>query len=97
MFRSPPIFKTVAYDESRSGGSNPSSTAILQNKEVVVSVSIDQFVGEIGLALLNFKKQWKANNSVQPDIYPLELSDENSGAWMDLFFTFLEHEIEKES
>jgi hypothetical protein len=47
--------------------------------------SLDSFVKEIQRDIVEFEKAYKQKHAENPEHYPLELSDENSGLWFEFF------------
>ncbi|MDD4242829.1 MAG: hypothetical protein PHG08_00820 [Bacilli bacterium] len=52
-----------------------------------MSESLSEFVESIELDLENFKTQYKMKNMENPEQYPLSLSEDNRGLWLE-FFTY---------
>lgn len=51
--------------------------------------SLDQFVAEVREKIETFESDWRANHAAEPDKYPLELPDWNTGLWYEFFMDHL--------
>jgi|WetSurMetagenome_2_1015567.scaffolds.fasta_scaffold465374_2 hypothetical protein len=50
--------------------------------------SLTQFVGEIEKDIKAFEASYKANHEKDPEHYPLELPESDSGLWFEFFMDF---------
>lgn len=53
-----------------------------------MSLHLDQFVAEVEAEIKAFAAEYKAEHEANPDHYPLELADDNSGLWIEFFQDF---------
>jgi len=53
--------------------------------------SLDQFVKEIQRDILEFSKDYKKKHEENPEHYPLELTEDNSGLWFEFFIDFCQN------
>ncbi|EMN3633077.1 hypothetical protein R3Q56_004182 [Pseudomonas aeruginosa] len=54
-----------------------------------MSQTLDQFVAEVEADIKAFAAQYQAEHAADPERYPLELGDENSGLWLEFFVDFM--------
>lgn len=54
-----------------------------------MSQTLDQFVAEVEADIKAFAAQYRAEHAAEPERYPLELGDDNSGLWLEFFFDFM--------
>ena len=47
------------------------------------NMTLDQFIEEVENSVQEFAREYRENNKVNPEHYPLELPDENSGLWWE--------------
>lgn len=51
---------------------------------------LEDFVSDMIDNLKQFKKYWEKNHNVDPDNFPMEMEQDNTGAWFDQFKLFME-------
>lgn len=51
-------------------------------------VSLDQFVAQIKEDIEAFAAEYRAQHAVNPENYPIELPNDNAGAWFEQFVMF---------
>lgn len=54
-----------------------------------MALHIDQFVTEVETGIKQFAEEYKAQHEANPEHFPLELGDDNSGLWIEFFFDFM--------
>lgn len=54
-----------------------------------MALSLDDFIAEVELDIKAFAADWRAQHATDPERYPLELPDENSGLWGEFFMDFM--------
>ena len=53
-----------------------------------MALSVTQFVSEQQDALIEFLNWWEKMNAVNPDMFPMEMPDDNDGLWWEMFNSF---------
>lgn len=51
---------------------------------------LGDFISDMKDNLRQFEKYWKLNHELNPEHFPLEFGEDNTGAWDEQFNTFLE-------
>lgn len=51
-------------------------------------VSLDQFIAETEERLKNFREYWLEGHKNNPEMFPLELPEDNAGMWYEQFQYF---------
>ena len=54
-----------------------------------MSQSLDQFAAEVKSDLEGFVAEYRAQHIANPEHYPLELSSDNSGLWLEFFVDYM--------
>jgi hypothetical protein len=52
-------------------------------------MNIEEFSADIEFSIKAFKQRWIEKNKENPEQYPLEFSEGNSGVWYEMFQYFL--------
>lgn len=52
---------------------------------MVVDHSLDNFIITIQQELKKFEEEYRENHKKDPENYPLEMTEENSGLWVEFF------------
>ncbi|WP_092320912.1 hypothetical protein [Pseudomonas saponiphila] len=51
--------------------------------------SLDAFVAEVQADIEGFAAEYRRQHALNPEQYPLELSDDNSGLWIEFFVDYM--------
>lgn len=58
-----------------------------------MALHLDQFVEEVEADIKAFAAEYKAQHEANPEHFPLELGDDNSGLWVEFFQDFIEKRV----
>ena len=61
-----------------------------------MSVTLDEFVQEVLSGVQEFAADYRKQNSLNSEHYPLELPDDNAGLWFEFFSDFLSRDEQSE-
>jgi hypothetical protein len=50
--------------------------------------TLDEFITEIKKDIKLFEKKYRKKHLQNPKNYPLEISDDNSGVWLEMFIRY---------
>lgn len=50
--------------------------------------TLDDFIEEMELDLIDFKNWWEHENKKNPEHFPMEFKKNNEGLWLEMFLTF---------
>lgn len=53
------------------------------------TVHIDNFCFEVNKSIVEFNELWYKKHQINPEQYPLELEEKNSGLWYEFFTQYL--------
>jgi len=53
-----------------------------------MALSLDEFIAEAKQDLQMFEDEWRKQHAINPEAYPLEMSDGNEGQWWEFLITF---------
>ena len=56
-------------------------------------MTLDNFYNEMSLELENFKTYWIEQNKINPEDFPIEIENENSGDWMLQFLAYIKFNL----
>lgn len=51
--------------------------------------NIDQFAAEVSRDIELFRADWHKKHQQNPEMYPLELPEDNEGLWFEFFVEFM--------
>ena len=51
--------------------------------------TLAQFTKEYHQLLVDFEIWWRTQHAKDPKVYPLELSDDNTGLWLEMFLEYI--------
>jgi len=54
-----------------------------------MSQSLEQFVAEVQADIEGFAAEYRAQHAANPEHYPLELSADNAGLWIEFFVDYM--------
>ncbi len=54
-----------------------------------MSQSLDQFVAEVKNDIEGFATEYRAQHATNPEHYPLTLSSDNAGLWLEFFVDYM--------
>jgi hypothetical protein len=54
--------------------------------------TLEQFVEEVKVDIEAFAAEYRASHAANPEIFPLELGDDNAGLWLEFFTDFMTRE-----
>jgi hypothetical protein len=53
-----------------------------------MAMSLAEFVKLQRKRLVEFERYWRENNAKHPDMFPVEMDDDNVGLWFEQFHIF---------
>ena len=56
-----------------------------------VEGSLEEFIYSMRKEIINFRQAYEIKNAENPEQYPLMLSEDNDGLWLEFFLTYLTH------
>ena len=57
-------------------------------------MTLSEFTNTLKTEINKFNIYWRLKNSKDPEAFPMELSDDNSGLWWEMFTDFIERNKE---
>ena len=54
--------------------------------------SLDEFVAEVQVDIEGFAAEYRKQHAANPEQYPLTLSDDNAGLWLEFFVEYMTRE-----
>lgn len=51
-------------------------------------MKLDVFMSEMEETLKEFKKHWLEENAKDPEMFPLDIEDDNDGIWFEQFLSY---------
>lgn len=52
-------------------------------------MNLDQFMKELRADVDSFESEWRKGHKRDPQMYPMQMDDDNSGAWFEQFMSHL--------
>lgn len=54
----------------------------------MATTSLEDFIKEAHEQVDAFERMWRKNHAAEPDVYPMELDESNSGIWWEQLADF---------